>query len=60
MERGLSSSGPGACPLLDASGNGELEKAVKCSTGARRRGVKLRLHEEPKGEEPGEQQNTEI
>lgn len=30
---------------------------MKCSTGARRRGRRLRLYE---GEEPGEQQDTEI
>lgn len=49
----------GTRPQLGASGNGELEKAVKCSTGARRRGGRLRLYEEPKGEEPGERQDTE-
>ena len=61
-----STSGPGECyeerncPQLGASGNGELERAVKCSTETRRRDERLKLCEEPKVEEPGEQQDTEI
>lgn len=50
----------GTRPQLGASGNGELEKAVKHSTGARRRGGTLRLYEQPRGEEPGERQDIEI
>lgn len=66
MEREGCTSGPGDSyeerthPQLGASGNGELEKAVKCSTGARRRGGRVSLYEEPKGEEPGEWQDTEM
>lgn len=50
----------GTRPQLDASGNGELEKTVKFVTGARRRAGLLRLYKEPNGEEPVDQNNTEI
>lgn len=50
----------GTCPQLGALGNGELERAVKCSTAAQRRGGRLRLYQTLKDEEPGEQQDTEI
>lgn len=48
----------GTHPQLDASG--ELEKTVKFVTGARRRAGLLRLYKEPNGEEPVDQNNTEI
>lgn len=48
----------GTHPQLDASG--ELEKTVKFVTGARRRTGLLRLYKEPNGEEPVDQNNTEI
>lgn len=50
----------GTHPQLDVSGNGELEKTVKFGTGARMRGGLLRLYKEPNGEEPVDQNDTEI